>query len=98
MAIADEFCDLAHFGRLFAAWVEPHSTGAVGGLPPRPISSIVYSSNMNKKRCESSRFNRYIKSANPVVPQPLTEPVEDYWNGSRPKAGVAGSNPAGGTI
>ena len=48
MAIADEFGDLAHFGRLLAAWVEPHSNGAVGGLPRRPISSIVYSSNMNK--------------------------------------------------
>jgi hypothetical protein len=31
-------------------------------------------------------------------PQPLTEPAEDYWNSSRPKAGVASSNLAGGTL
>src|SRR5271166_6600562 len=53
---------------------------------------------MTGKRRESPRLNWCVKSTNPVVPQTLTETAEDYWNSSRPKAGVAGSNPAGGHI
>jgi hypothetical protein len=70
----------ARSGLCSVAIAHPHTVGVgvgvgVGSLQ-QPESSTVYSADMTGKRRGSPRRTRCVMSTNPVVPQPLTEPMQ----------------------